>query len=90
MTYRTLKYYQNSPPYEMWCSPDIDSCIAKVKSNIKVSIARFAIGQPLSTYVVQDIKTHKCIYFDHTGRPVSKDELRTIQLILGYTFFTDI
>lgn len=90
MTYRTLKYYPNNPPQEMWCSPNIASCIATVKSNIKATIASFAIEQPLNTYAVQDTKTHKCMYFDQTGRPVSKDELRTIQLILGYTFFTDI
>ena len=90
MTYRTLKYYPDNPPKVMWCSSDIATCIATVKSNIKASIARFDIEQPLSTYVVQDTKTHKCIYFDQTGRPVSKDELRTIQLILGYIFFTDI
>lgn len=84
MYYKTYKYYPDIPRYSIARSESLATCISLVKTNIKRTMERGNTDFCIYTYSVvsEDNKTQR--YFDNTGRAVTKEELATIQILLGY------
>ena len=83
MDYKTYKYYPDIPKYSIARSESLATCISLVKTNIK-RMERSNTDFCIHTYSVvsEDNKTQR--YFDNTGKAVTKGELATIQILLGY------
>ena len=84
MYYRTYKYYPDIPKYSIARSESLATCISLVKTDIKHTMERRNTDFCIYTYSVvsEDNKTQR--YFDNTGKAVTKEELATIQIMLGY------
>lgn len=84
MYYKTYKHYPDIPKYSIARSVSLATCISLVNINIKRTMERGNTDFCIYTYSVvsEDSKTQR--YFDNTGRAVTKEELATIQILLGY------
>ena len=84
MYYKTYKYYPDIPKYSIARSESLATCISLVKTDIKHTMERRNTDFCIYTYSVvsEDNKTQR--YFDNTGKAVTKEELATIQILLGY------
>ena len=84
MYYKTYKYYPDIPKYSIARSESLATCISLVKTDIKHTMERRNTDFCIYTYSVvsEDNKTQR--YFDNTGKAVTKEELATIQIMLGY------
>lgn len=84
MYFKTYKYYPDIPKYSIARSESLATCISLVKTNIKRTLERRNTDFCIYTYSVvsEDNKIQR--YFDNTGRAVTKEDLATIQILLGY------